>query len=99
MVRDYTLARDGSVAAGWFKRAERLLEDEPDCREHGYLARRHGLAADARGDLSEARLHLERARAIAQRFGDRDLEALTLQNQGSMLVRDGEVEEGWAADR
>jgi len=96
LVRDHSFARAGAVAAGWYKRAERLLEEEPECREHGYLARGQGLAADARGDPSEARKHLRRALEIAQRFGDRDLEALTLHAQGSMLVRDGEVEEGWA---
>lgn len=96
LVRDHSFARASSVAAGWYKRAERLLEDEPECREHGDLARRQGLAADGRGDPREARQHLRRALEIAQKFGDRDLEALTLHAQGSMLVRDGEVEEGWA---
>ncbi|MCA1676855.1 MAG: AfsR/SARP family transcriptional regulator, partial [Actinobacteria bacterium] len=27
-----------SVASGWFQRAQRLLEDEPDCAVHGYLS-------------------------------------------------------------
>src|SRR5919106_7039417 len=96
LVRDHSFARSSSVAAGWHKRAERLLEDEPESREHGYLARRQGLAADARGDADAAQQHLRRAPEIAHTFGDRDLEALTLHAQGSMLVRDGEVEEGWA---
>jgi class 3 adenylate cyclase len=96
LIRDYHLANAGSVAAGWAKRAERLLEDVPECVEHGYLARRRGVAADARGDSGEARRQLERALEIAQKFGDRDLEALALHNQGAMLVRDGDVEEGWA---
>jgi class 3 adenylate cyclase len=96
LVRDHSFARASSVAAGWYKRAERLLEEEPECREHGYLARRQGLAAHARGYPSQARQHLRRALKIAQTFGDRDLEALTLHAQGSILVRDGDVEEGWA---
>lgn len=96
LVRDHSLARASSVAAGWFRRAERLLEDEPECREHGYLARGQALAADARGDTSEARQHMQRALEIAKRFGDRDLEALVLHAQGSMLVRGGEAVEGWA---
>ncbi|MBA2643735.1 MAG: LuxR family transcriptional regulator, partial [Actinobacteria bacterium] len=61
LVRDHGFARATSVAAGWYKRAERLLEEEPECCEHGYLARRQGFAADARGDTSEARQHLRRA--------------------------------------
>ena len=35
----YTLALrgDGAVGSGWMGRAARLLEDEPECAEHGYL--------------------------------------------------------------
>ena len=43
-----------------------------------------------------AQEELRRALEIARRFGDRDLEALTLHNQGSVLIGAGEVEEGWA---
>jgi tetratricopeptide (TPR) repeat protein len=95
LVRDHSFARATSVAAGWSKRAERLLAEEPECREHGYLARSQGLAAAARGDAAAAGQRLRRALELAQRFGDRDLEALTLHAQGSMLVRNGRVEEGW----
>ena len=77
-VRDYNFAHASSVSAGWFKRAEHLLKEEPECPEHGYLARQWGVAADARGDNGEAQQHLRRALEIAQKFGDRDLEALTL---------------------
>jgi tetratricopeptide (TPR) repeat protein len=96
LVRGHGLLRAGSVAAGWYKRAERLLAEEPECREHGYLARRKALAAEARGDTVEAQQHLRRALEIAQTFGDRDLEALALHDEGSMLVRSGDVKEGWA---
>lgn len=96
LVRDYGMLDASSVASGWSARAERLLEGEPECPEHGHLARRRGMAAYARGDVSGARLQLERALEIAHRFGDRELEALTLHNQGQILVREGEVEEGWA---
>ena len=96
LVRDHGLLRAGSVAAGWYKRAERLLAEEPECREHGHLARRKALAAEARGDTVEAQQHLRRALEIAQTFGDRDLEALALHDEGSMLVRAGDVKEGWA---
>jgi hypothetical protein len=67
-------AREFGGSSGRFRRAERLLEDEPECREHGYLARGQAMAADARGDTSEARQHVQRALEIAERFGDRDLE-------------------------
>ena len=96
LARGYYLLSAGSVAAGWVKRAERLLEDEPECVEHGQLARLRGVAANARGDVDAAQEQLRRALEIARRFGDRDLEALTLHNQGSVLIGAGEVEEGWA---
>jgi tetratricopeptide (TPR) repeat protein len=96
LVRGYHLLSAGSVAAGWAKRAERLLEDEPECVEHGHLARSRGLAASARGDIDEAQEQLGKALELARRFGDPDLEALTLHNQGSVLIGAGEVEEGWA---
>jgi len=75
LVRDHALANAGSVAAGWAKRAERLLEEEDECPEQGYLARQRAATAHARGDSDEARHHLRRALEIAQKFGDRDLEA------------------------
>ncbi len=92
----YQLLAAGSVAAGWVKRAERLLEDEPESVEQGHLARLRGFAASMRGDVDEAQVQLRRALEIARRFADRDLEALTLNNQGSLLIGAGEVEEGWA---
>lgn len=96
LARGYHLLSAGSVAAGWVKRAERLLEEEAECVEHGQLARLRGVAANARGDVAAAHEELRRALEIARRFGDRDLEALTLHNQGSVLIGAGEVEEGWA---
>ena len=92
----HSVARARSVAAGWYQRAERLLADEPECREHGYLARAQGLAADARGDTESATQLLRRALELARRFADPDLEALVLHAEGFMLVRDGEVDKGWA---
>ena len=96
LARGYQLLSSGSVAAGWVKRAERLLEDEPESVEHGQLARLRGVAASVLGDLDEAYVQLRRALEIARRFADRDLEALTLHNQGSVLINAGEVDEGWA---
>ena len=96
LARGYFLLSAGSVAAGWARRAERLLENEPECVEHGHLARLRSVAANARGDVDAAQEDLRRALEIARKFGDRDLEALTLHNQGSVLIGAGEVDEGWA---
>jgi class 3 adenylate cyclase len=96
LFRDHTRAGAGSVAAGWLRRAERLLEDEPDCLEHGYLAYRHARAAWGQGDLERAREDAQRAVELSRRFGDQDLEALALQWQGYVLLEAGQLEEGWA---
>jgi class 3 adenylate cyclase len=105
LVRDYSLTQAGSVAAGWFKQAERLLEGEPECPEHGYLAlirvrldKRHqrGPTANRSTEVGDAYRLIQRALEIAQKFGDRDLEVLVLHNKGSILIADGEVDEGWA---
>lgn len=71
-----------SVADGWDRRAERLLEDEPECVEHGWIA--FGLGNTDRG--------LE----LARRFGDRTLEAKCLHRRGRELVDQGRVTEGMA---
>ncbi len=71
-----------SVAEGWDRRAERVLEDEPECIEHGWIA--FGLGDTDRG--------LE----LARRFGDRTLEAKCLHRRGRDLVDQGRVTEGMA---
>ncbi|MDQ3986355.1 MAG: adenylate/guanylate cyclase domain-containing protein [Actinomycetota bacterium] len=85
-----------SIGAGWFNRAERLLEAEDDCAEKGYLAMQHGLGLMAAGDLDGG---LEAAKAtldFGTRFGDRDLQAYGLLLEGKALVSKGEVTEGLA---
>jgi len=105
LVRDYTLKQAGSAAAGWFQQAERLLEGEPECPEHGYLAlirirlgkrRQRGQTANPPSETGDVHGLVQRALEIAQKFGDRDLEVLVLHNKGSMLIAEGEVDEGWA---
>ena len=66
LARGYYLLSAGSVAAGWMKRAERLLENEPECVEHGQLARLRGVAANARGDVDAAQDELRQALEIAE---------------------------------
>lgn len=82
-------------ANGWFSRAERLLEREPgDCVERGYLLIPTLLGHVARGDDRAAHDTAAEAAAIGEGFGDADLAALAVQEQGHALVRQGRVEEG-----
>jgi len=93
LVHDHFAKGQGSLATGWLRRAERLLEPERDSVEYGHLLRARGLTAK---DPDEALAHARAAHDIATRSGDRDLAALQLQEQGRLLVAKGEVAEGLA---
>ncbi|HEY0712893.1 MAG TPA: helix-turn-helix transcriptional regulator, partial [Polyangia bacterium] len=90
-----SIMRETSRAGGWLARAERLVADK-DCVERGYLllpvVRRHQL----RGDFAAAESAAAEAVAIADRFRDPDLAAFARALQGSMLLRNGKVERGFA---
>ncbi len=82
-------------ATGWFGRAQRLLErEEGECVELGYLllpvVLRHAATCDHEGAYATA----GEAAELGERFGDRDLFALAVHEQGRALVRLGRVEEG-----
>jgi class 3 adenylate cyclase len=96
LVNEYGHRLEGSVARGWLRRAERLLEGTPESREHGLLERAHRNAAYARGDLQAAQEHASRVFEIGNRLGDRDLIGLGMQDQGRVLVELGRVDEGMA---
>jgi tetratricopeptide (TPR) repeat protein len=84
-----------SIAKGWLKRAERLLEGEPESIEQGYLARfQERLAFEGEGDLDRAQALAERAYAVGIHFHERDLEMLALHDRGSILVARGQVAAG-----
>ncbi len=89
------LRRELARTAGWFRRAQRLFEqEERDCVEHGYLLLATDLQHRASGDLEAASAAAGAAAEIGERFGDADLLALALMNQGRYLVRQERVEEG-----
>jgi len=94
LARYYAGKPNSAIAAGWRHRAEHLLEQEPECLEHGYLARAYTNSALAQGDLDRAQEHCSRMLEIGRRFGDRDLQVLAIQAQGRALVRMGRVTEG-----
>jgi class 3 adenylate cyclase len=95
LAKDYYAKQASAVGSGWVKRAERLLEEEDESIEHGYLARLHGVIAfEGMGDYDRALEEAERALEIANRFGDRDLQAVVIHDQGRALVARGQVAEG-----
>lgn len=78
---------------GWERRAARLLADEGDCVEQGWLEIALVRSSFDEGP-DEAMGHAQAALEIATRFGDRDLEAFSLVVQGSILVFQTELERG-----
>ena len=71
-----------SPSSGWFARAERLLENEPESVEHGHLSIAQALGAMFANAYDEALEKAKRAHELGIRFGDRDLQALALVTLG-----------------
>jgi tetratricopeptide (TPR) repeat protein len=84
-----------SVGQGWLRRAERHLAGLPESREHGWLVRLQAtLALDLERNIPRALELTEQAAAIAERAGDADLRALSLQDRGRILLAQGEIGQG-----
>lgn len=93
---NYGMRGDPSMHMGWFRRAERLLEDRPESVEHGLLERRRAAAAFGSGDAATALEHARECEAIGMRLGDPTLQALGLHEQARAHILLGDVELGLA---
>lgn len=83
-----------AVGSGWFSRAERLLENEPEGLAHGYLALESGLGALRAHDYATTRDLGETAERIGREHGDLALELRGRQRRAVALIHLGEVDEG-----
>lgn len=84
-----------SPALGWFARGNRLLEPEDsDCAERGYLLIPVVLEHTSRGEFEAAHATATETAETGERFGDQDLAAMGVMEQGHALVRQGKAEEG-----
>jgi DNA-binding NarL/FixJ family response regulator len=82
-------------ARGWFARAQRLLERGPrDCIERGYVLIATLLEHIFSGDFERAQATAMQISEIGERFGDHDLVAIGLMEQGHALVRQGRTADG-----
>lgn len=95
------LRGDGSVGAGWMSRAQRLVADDPDSAEHGYVhylleveGALGGIVASAPGALEGLRASSQRIQDLGRRHGDPNLVAGGLMGEGRALVKAGRVAEG-----
>jgi ATP/maltotriose-dependent transcriptional regulator MalT len=90
------LGGEAAMAGGWLSRASRLLNDQPDCAEKGYLLLADGYRLFHGGDSAAALATFAQATAIGERFDEKDLVTLGLQGQGRALIRQGEIFRGVA---
>jgi class 3 adenylate cyclase len=96
LVRDHWNKLEPSIATGWLSRAERLLQGKAESVEHGYLFLTQNNVAMNDGDFDLAVELAGRAVDIGARFGDRDLQARALTNQGLAMVAKGDAKAGMA---
>lgn len=93
--REYLAKLSTSVAQGWLRRAEQLLEGEAEAPAHGYLVIAHGELAQFRGELDHALAHFDHAAEIASRVSDRDLQTWAAMRRAYALATSGRLEESW----
>lgn len=86
----------GSLAQGWFGRAERLLDGVPPGPSHGLLAALGALVAILHGELAVAIERATIAQHVGEATGDLDVQALGRVLEGWARVRTGEVTVGMA---
>ncbi len=97
LAEDFINRQAKSIGNGWLKRAERLLQDVPECLEHAVLMRLHAvLALESDGNVDKALGLARQTCDLATRFHDRDLQALAMHDIGRMLVSKGELAQGMA---
>jgi len=90
------LRGDVEIGSGWMNRAQRLLRDEPESAEHGYL-----LYIDIESALEESDLDgvieiAQRIREMGRRYGDANLAGVGVLFEGRAHVRQGRMNEGMA---
>jgi len=88
--------RQVAVASGWFHRAQRLLEAEPDCTEHGYLSWAATLFALGAGEHEAARTAARSTFDVGTRHDVAELQAVGMVFQGVVLIRRGQLADGLA---
>jgi tetratricopeptide (TPR) repeat protein len=92
---DFGYKRADAVASGWFARAERLLADDSDSLAYGHLQRLRSMKAMKQGELELALTLAKDVHCIGELHRNLDLQALSLQDQGRILISLGQVEAGF----
>ena len=87
---------DVSPAMGWLSRAQRLLQQEPECAVHGYLSLTQAEGAFHTGNPDGSLELARRATRIGTQFTDPDLVNVGLHQAGRALVALGDISGGTA---
>lgn len=97
LAEQHAIRMSPSMAGGWFARAERLVEDDPDAPVHAYLAWMRGvMALEMQRDPETAAAQFDEAQQVARRLGDRNAEVRSLHDKGRALCLAGRIAEGAA---
>ena len=86
-----------SVGGGWMGKAEQLIADEPETKEHAWLALMHGAAASlAEGNIEAASASIDHAIALARKHDVPEVDAMATSLKGYVLIGAGMWQEGMA---
>lgn len=94
LAREHGVKLASSASAGWFSRAKRLLDGEPEAAEHGFLYARQTVMALNAGNFDDAVDLARQTIDVGIRTGDPNLRAMGSVYLGAALVQKGEVVEG-----
>jgi DNA-binding CsgD family transcriptional regulator len=86
-----SIVGDGAVMAGWLARAQTLLAGSSESLEAGWVSLNIGMFE---ADRTQKEARFREALAVARRFGDSDLEFVTVAYLGASLVHADRTEEG-----
>jgi len=87
---------DRETGWGWATKAAKLLENLPECPEHGYQIRLDARKLCTAGNREEGLPLYEQALEVGRRLNDPDLVALTESWKSLDLIEAGRIEEGFA---
>jgi DNA-binding NarL/FixJ family response regulator len=87
---------EATIGAAWIGRARRLLEHEPEGMEHGILVWLDANEALESGDLDRALVDSRLVQDLGHRFASTLLVTLGLMTEGTVSVRSGDLQRGFA---
>jgi tetratricopeptide (TPR) repeat protein len=90
----YFLRGNENVGGGWVNRAQRLLDDQPDCPEQGYLL--YFTVETSLGGGAETMAKAREVQGFGRRHADPNLVAAGMVAEGRVLIKLGRTQEGVA---